>query len=295
MGRVEIRAVGGNLVAVRKIGRKEQVSSVEWDILAKGEIPALAVPQVNSSLFHLELCCPVHRAACFAELLQRGISFSDFCYWIGRIIETVQQCEAHGIRVGNLELQAAWVFCGEQAGTFQMLYWPLLSSTDAEDIRTAFFEYGRLLRCRQQEAPMKEAYLSYFQTRTRFDLQRFASFVSSLQSGRVQEKHLMSSGTLAGFSPALYDLERKQKIQLQHFPFVIGREKSGAQYVIEGDAQISRAHFAIHMQGDRFCLLDKSTNGTFLNGERLSPNSITELKPGDCIRAGKREFLFSLT
>lgn len=295
MEKVGLRIVGGTLFAVRKMSKREQVSSVEWDILAKGEIPALVAPRVESSLFRLELRCPVYRAASFAELLQRGLLFSDFCDWIARIIETVQQCESHGIRVGNLQMQPQMIFCDGETGSFQMIYWPLLSSEDITDVPAAFYEYGKLLQCKPREAAMKEAYLSYFQSRSRFDLHRFFDFVKSLQSGRPQEKHLMSSGTLAGFSPALYDLQRKQKIQLHRFPFVIGREKKRAQYVIEDDAQISRAHFSIHMQGDRFCLMDKSTNGTFLNGERLPPNSIRELKPGDCIRAGKREFLFSLT
>lgn len=57
----------------------------------------------------------------------------------------------------------------------------------------------------------------------------------------------------------------------------------------DGDAAgVSRRHAEIVQQGGQWFLLDlNSTNGSFVNNQRVSPNTRHPLQPGDQIRLGK--------
>lgn len=294
MAKLEIREKSGQLYAVRRLERQETTSAVELDILGKGEIEGLAMPQLQSRLTRLELWCPILERTTLADLFAHGVSFFQFRHLVQQVLQVIQGCESRGIHVGNLELNAKSIFCNLSSGYFQMLYWPLLSMGQSADLRTAFFEYGMQYRCTEEDYVMRDAYLSFFQDRTRFDSRRFAEFLSAMTEGNKVRKPLVS-GTLSGLSPALYDLTRKQKVAISRFPFVVGRDGDRAHYLIGNDAEVSRTHFVIYLQGDRFSILDKSSNGTFLNGARLPSGTVTQLQPGDRIRAGRWEFLFTLS
>jgi len=78
---------------------------------------------------------------------------------------------------------------------------------------------------------------------------------------------------------------------------VFGREDH-VEFQILRDSQISREHFAIKMDDDtgKFILIELgASNGTFLNGNQLEPNSTTTLVHGDEIRAGRQVFTFRVT
>lgn len=76
---------------------------------------------------------------------------------------------------------------------------------------------------------------------------------------------------------------------------VFGREDH-VEFQILKDSQVSREHFAIKKDDDgKFILIELgASNGTFLNGEKLEANSITELKHRDEIRAGRQAFTYRI-
>jgi len=66
---------------------------------------------------------------------------------------------------------------------------------------------------------------------------------------------------------------------------IIGRDSSNA--VAINDAEISRKHSRLSFQGGKYVLEDLgSTNGTFVNGQRLSGPVV--LKPGDVVSLGEQ-------
>jgi len=70
-----------------------------------------------------------------------------------------------------------------------------------------------------------------------------------------------------------------------HASWVIGRE---GDLVVDGDG-VSRRHARIEVLDGRMTLTDLgSTNGTFVNGERLSPNSPTSVGAADTVQFGRQ-------
>ena len=64
-------------------------------------------------------------------------------------------------------------------------------------------------------------------------------------------------------------------------------------FCISNNNSISRIHAEVIMRNGTFYLVDqKSTNGTYVNGVKLTPLQETELKNGDIIQLSDEEFEF---
>jgi pSer/pThr/pTyr-binding forkhead associated (FHA) protein/uncharacterized membrane protein len=71
----------------------------------------------------------------------------------------------------------------------------------------------------------------------------------------------------------------------------IGRGRDNS--IALDDSQASSRHAEIHPQGEGYVITDLgSTNGTFINSQRLTPNVPHELQPNDFIRIGSTEFTY---
>src|SRR5512135_346538 len=90
----------------------------------------------------------------------------------------------------------------------------------------------------------------------------------------AQFQFVMRSGPTPG---ATYSLEGDQ--------LVIGRDSSSN--IAISDAEVSRKHARLTFQGGKYVLEDLgSTNGTFVNGQRLTSAAV--LKSGDVVSLGEQ-------
>jgi serine/threonine protein kinase len=72
----------------------------------------------------------------------------------------------------------------------------------------------------------------------------------------------------------------------------IGRNDSN-QVLIKNDPKISANHGELRLVGRGYWIIDlNSTNGTFVNGEKLTPNLLRELKSGDTISIGDTKYVY---
>ena len=84
----------------------------------------------------------------------------------------------------------------------------------------------------------------------------------------------------------------RNHIDLNRLPITVGKLAGSVDMVIP-DQSLSRRHVKFSREGNRICMTDlNSTNGTFLNGLRLEPNTSEMLEPGDEIRLGKLKFIY---
>jgi len=83
-----------------------------------------------------------------------------------------------------------------------------------------------------------------------------------------------------------------QKITLPLTQFVIGRDPTC--HLRPVSPEVSKFHCAIARSGPRVLVRDlKSTNGTYLNGERIT--GTVRVKNGDVLTVGPLKFLFQIT
>lgn len=85
---------------------------------------------------------------------------------------------------------------------------------------------------------------------------------------------------------------KRCRIPMEHFPFTIGKSEEYTDYRLT-DNTVSRIHVRFFLEGDTVWMMDlNSTNGTFHNGIRLSPNQRMELEAEDEIGIGRMEFVY---
>ena len=86
-----------------------------------------------------------------------------------------------------------------------------------------------------------------------------------------------------------------ERIMFTKDKFKIGKSKVQADYSIENNSAISRAHCEINRRNGVNYLRDlNSTNGTFVDGKRLAPDEEVLLKKGTIVRMGDEDFEFHL-
>ena len=93
--------------------------------------------------------------------------------------------------------------------------------------------------------------------------------------------------------PRLHREINNEDIIINKPVFRLGKEKSYVDYFISENNTISRSHADIVTRCGNYFIIDlNSKNKTYVNGEKLSPQSETAIRNGDCIRLSNEEFIF---
>lgn len=102
-----------------------------------------------------------------------------------------------------------------------------------------------------------------------------------MDMGEMQERKLYGVGKF-----------RRQRILLDQLPCLVGKDKTLVNHIIE-DVSVSRMHARFFAEEEKIWMQDlNSTNGTYHNGMRLSPNERVILEPEDEIGFGQAQFVF---
>lgn len=116
------------------------------------------------------------------------------------------------------------------------------------------------------------------------------------EDGIVTDKKIDNKGKykqepkITGLVPLTNGALESMELDKYRDTIVIGRGKRESDYRLPTN-QISRIHACIYKQGNEIIIKDAdSTNGTFLNYERLSPGEGRTLRQGDVISFANEEF-----
>ena len=75
------------------------------------------------------------------------------------------------------------------------------------------------------------------------------------------------------------------------YPYIIGKSRRSSDYRVSSNV-VSRVHARINYENEEFTIEDlNSTNGTFVNDERLKPHEVKSIERGDVIKLADLEFV----
>ena len=102
------------------------------------------------------------------------------------------------------------------------------------------------------------------------------------------------SGASAGMNGGvLVRLTTNEQIQITGSDFTIGREYGSVSYCIHDNSNISRVHARFTVRNGKTYIADNNSgNGTYLNGERIMPGQVSELRSGDIVHLADEQFEF---
>lgn len=96
-------------------------------------------------------------------------------------------------------------------------------------------------------------------------------------------------------NPHLVRVKTGETIPLGNGEFVIGKSLNGVNYTITDNSAVSRVHCTIIERNGAYYVRDeKSTNSTYVNGERVLPGTEKLLLNGCKLHLGDEEFSYSL-
>ena len=301
MRKIKIKKQLHGAQITRKLEKTEHLNKIELDILKKNEIPTLFPPQETLELQKSGLCYTVRNCTQLSELLSREIEFDLFCRLALDLARTIQDCNAHGIRSSNLELNAESVFYDEEENTFRFLFWPLVTLEDATNLREEFRSLGLRYKPLPGDEECREKYLSFFEARGKFSVVQMEKQVLALKEWREKRGGPAEENRRL----VITEMSTGRSAEVDSFPFVVDRSQEQCSFSCPKDVSMSRRHFSLYEDEGVVYLTDlSSSNGTILNettflsakAEMPTPPGMTriggnpQIMHGDHIRAGKTVF-----
>ncbi len=113
-------------------------------------------------------------------------------------------------------------------------------------------------------------------------------YMQAIDPSLAEKSKPESRSAPAGTGGSLVSLTDGREYVLRGRPLVIGRE-AGCDVVLDSP-KVSRRHAELMLSARGYVLIDSSTNGTFVNGDRVHGEHL--LGRGDVIRIGDDEFRF---
>ena len=96
--------------------------------------------------------------------------------------------------------------------------------------------------------------------------------------------------------PYIVRVNTGERVMINKVVFKIGKAGRGVDYHVGGNGAISKVHIIIYQREDGCYLKDnKTTNGTYLNGQRLDDNGEMKLSNDAMISIGGEDFIFKLS
>ena len=81
-----------------------------------------------------------------------------------------------------------------------------------------------------------------------------------------------------------------RKIEFSGPIFTVGSSEERSDYAVTDSKTVSRNHATIYMEGNRFYIMDTSSNGTFVNGERIENHGSAAIEDGDTVTLADESF-----
>lgn len=304
-----------------KLGKEEQLNTMELDIISKGEIPYLLPAVYSKGIGGEKIIIRVEDCMEFQDYLRCGISFGAFLDCVHQVIKVVQECESHGIRSSNLSLRLDGCFFDYVKKEIRVCFWPVLALEEYSDIRRFLNEMGEAYVAKEEDGPDRKEYMALFATRAKFDTIVFEEQINRLETHwfarnqptqakkkarqfetdglstiktlQQMERGKEDSRTSVLAVPYLIREKTKTRVPIQKTPFTLGKKQEYCDYVVTGNQYVSRKHLTILQKENEFFAKDEgASNKSKVDGVELLEGRMAAIHEGSVLRVGGEDFTF---
>ena len=143
---------------------------------------------------------------------------------------------------------------------------------------------NRFFDVEPQKKVMEQAVESYCST-----VEETGTTVLGLEECGTTVLSQNTSGNISPTYPVLTRIKTKENIYVDKEEFTIGKSKS-ADYTIDNNTAVSRLHITLYTRNNDYYVKDNnSTNGTFIDGTQIEPETEVQLKSGQILKLADEE------
>lgn len=306
---------------------REAVDEFAMRVLKQGEIKGVFVPGISENKNGTFLLIPVSNSVPLEEYLRLEAertggfnSIKDAVELIRQAIYTEDSC--HGYMLGNSVLIKNIKYAYVTDGSLCLICLPVEGAAYESDSDRSFFRSILSSGVYSDSDWNTAAGLINFVNSDEFSRDEFLFMINSIIESKVPHRAENELGKtdwlkkLKDFfktGTAKSDTAETQTVRtapsgiymlavrstLEEYPICfgpdfIGRDENVCSICFPENNAISETHCKVYFDRNKFYLVDLDSElGTYLNNEKIPPNKPKAIVPGDLIRVGSEELVFS--
>lgn len=214
--------------------------------------------------------------------------------FIAGVLEAIRQIEGFGfLDMGCVDGRLDHMYAEHNTNAIRLIYLPVNPGSGKKTALSFENEIRAVLvqAIHKNEGEMSQAAAGVVQYLTDGTLP-LADLIRLLRgtSGAEKQKAPEESGEERGI--VLKSMEKDLEIPIQKTDCIIGKSKERADAVIDGNPAVSRVHCKIVLDGAKAYVVDLgSSNGTYVNGQKIRQGVQTQIEEGSRIRLANMEFI----
>ena len=321
MSKLKVSIKKSTVTAMMKAGRKERINENELSQLARIK-PCGIMHVTKTKKDSVTYTCPANIN--LTDRLKKVVSKYDFFFMMEQIVIMVQDVYNNGLNVNSVRFNMDDVYINEMTKEMYFIYFPIVGGQESADIVgfieniiytmtpvinedtnyiSRFMYYVRSFHgfngnaiekyiSREERAVvnvLKNTAVTMQQTMQQQIMQQVMQ--GSMDGTTVLSDDGISVQQIQQVQPVNYhfaSLTRQvtgEKIELGKPSFVLGKNPEKSDYAVADNTNISRVHAVITTRNGRYYVMDQnSTNGTFINDQKIAPMSQVPIGKGSVLR-----------
>lgn len=312
MAKITVSRKKDTTEVIYKLEKEESLNEMELDIVSKHEIPFLIPGAFASGVLGRRIIVRIEKCTELRRYLSQGIDFDSFLTCVRQVICAVQECESHGVRSQNLDLNMDHCFIDTDSSEIRLCFWPVLTLNEYSDPEKFLKEMAACYAPMSCDRDDFAEYNGIFTVREKFDThwfqnqleQHFSETERTVRPVQGTESSLSQTvipSLLASIGgnwkkagcAVLLRKRTNTTVPLPSFPITLGRAGRECGCMIADNPYIGSRHITFYKFKERFYARDEGArNESVIDGKILGRNGEMEIHDGSVLTLGGEEFVF---